>query len=341
MKVNRVAVAMHALVWVLLLVIPYVPTDQVFNALDPSSDRKYFLLCLALSSLLLVIFYINYFLLIPRYLLAKWYWTYFGALLLAILVAGALFLGILYLSDFNSLRALNTNPVIEKVLPVIIVNALLLWSLSIVSSILWTIYNRLRQTESEKLSAQIASLKSQINPHFLFNTLNNIYAIAIDTSPRAADMIDKLSEMMRYTTKDTQQDFVLLEDEINYISNYIELQKLRLDRSVKLDYDCPDDVPALRIAPMLLIPFVENAFKHGVNSEQKSRVRIEIKLSNTEFQLSVVNNKVDIQRDISERSGLGIENTRHRLNLIYPSRYLLTIHDAEKEFVVSLHIDLQ
>jgi len=341
MKVTRVAVAMHALVWVLLLVIPYVPTDQVFNALDPSADRKYLLLCLALSSLLLAIFYINYFLLIPRYLLARRYWAYFGVLTAAILTAAAVFGGILYFADFNSVLALHSNPVVEKILPVIIVNALLLWSLSIVSSILWTIYNRLRQAESEKLSAQIASLKSQINPHFLFNTLNNIYAIAIDTSPRAADMIDKLSEMMRYTTKDTQQDFVLLEDEINYISNYIELQKLRLDRSVKLDYDCPDDIPALRIAPMLLIPFVENAFKHGVNSEQKSRIRIKIRISNTEFQLSVVNNKVDIQRDISERSGLGIENTRHRLNLIYPSRYLLTIHDAEKEFSVSLHIDLQ
>lgn len=341
MKVTRVAVAMHALVWVLLLVIPYVPTDQVFNALDPSSDRKYLLLCLTLSSLLLIIFYINYFLLMPRYLLAKRYWAYFSGLLLAILVAAALFLGILYFSDFNSLRALNANPVVEKILPVIIVNALLLWCLSIVSSILWTIYNRLRQTESEKLSAQIASLKSQINPHFLFNTLNNIYAIAIDTSPKAADMVDKLSEMMRYTMRETQQDYVLLEDEINYISNYIELQKLRLDKSVKLEYDGPENIPGLRIAPMLLVPFVENAFKHGVNSEQKSRIRIEMQINNTEFQLSVVNNKVDIQRDISERSGLGIENTRHRLHLIYPSRHLLTIHDREKEFVVSLHINLQ
>jgi sensor histidine kinase YesM len=83
-----------------------------------------------------------------------------------------------------------------------------------------------KQAETEKLAAQIASLKSQINPHFLFNTLNNIYATAIDTSPKTADMVDKLSEMMRYTMKDTQKDFVLLEDELNYISNFIELQKL-------------------------------------------------------------------------------------------------------------------
>lgn len=341
MKVKRFTIAMHALVWALLLVIPYVPTDQVFSTLNPSSDKKYLLLCLTLSSFLLIVFYFNYFFLIPRYLLTKRYWAYVAMLLTAIIVIGALFGGILFMSDFNLAGLVNSNPAIEKVIPVIIVNALLLWSLSIVSSILWTIYNRLRQTESEKLSAQIASLKSQINPHFLFNTLNNIYAIAIDTSPKAADMIDKLSEMMRYTMKDTQQDFVLLEDEIRYISNYIELQKLRLDRSVKLEYHSPESIPDLRIAPMLLIPFVENAFKHGVNSEQKSRIRIEMQISSTEFQLSVVNNKVNIQRDISERSGLGIENTRHRLELIYPSRHLLTIHDTEKEFTISLHMNLQ
>jgi LytS/YehU family sensor histidine kinase len=174
-----------------------------------------------------------------------------------------------------------------------------------------------------------------------FNTLNNIYATAMDTSPKAADMVDKLSEMMRYTMKDTQQDFVLLEDEINYINNFIELQKLRLDRSVKLEYCSLENIPAFRIAPMLLIPFIENAFKHGVNSEQKSRIKIEITMNKKEFQLRVVNNKVNVQQDISERSGLGIINTNHRLNLIYPSKHLLVIHDTDKEFSVSLHINLQ
>ena len=154
-------------------------------------------------------------------------------------------------------------------------------------------------------------------------------------------MVDKLSEMMRYTMKDTQQDFVLLEDEINYINNFIELQKLRLDRSVKLEYDSRQNIPALQIAPMLLIPFIENAFKHGVNSEQKSHIKIEMTMNKTQFQLSVVNNKVNVQKDISERSGLGIENTKHRLNLIYPSKHLLIINDTEKEFSVSLHINLQ
>lgn len=341
MKVTRFTIATHTLVWVLLLVIPYVSTDQVFTTLDPSSDEKYLLFCLALSAVLIATFYFNYLFLIPKYLLAKKYWFYFSFLLLAIVIVFLLSGAIFFFSEFNPGVFPETNPAFEKIFPVIVVNALLLWLLSIVSSILWTAYNRLKQTENEKLSAQIASLKSQINPHFLFNTLNNIYATAIDTSPKTADMVDKLSEMMRYTMKDTQQDFVLLEDEITYISNFIELQKMRLDRSVKLEYHNLEDIPVLRIAPMLLIPFIENAFKHGVNSEQKSHIRIETTMNKTEFQLRVVNNKVNVQRDISERSGLGIENTKHRLNLIYPSKHLLVINDTEKEFFVSLYINLQ
>ncbi|MFT3980074.1 MAG: sensor histidine kinase [Ferruginibacter sp.] len=340
-KSKRYSVAIHLIVWILLLVIPYVTTDQVFNALGPSADKKYLLLSVVLSSALLTIFYFNYFFLIPRFLLAKKLWQYFFFLLLAILVVVVLSGLIFYYSDFNPDSLSKTNPVIEKIIPVILVNAILLWLLAILSSILWTTYNRLKQTESEKLSAQIASLKSQINPHFLFNTLNNIYATAMDSSPRAADMVDKLSEMMRYTMKDTQQDFVWLEDEINYISNYIELQKIRLDKTVRLEYNSPEQIPALHIAPMLLIPFIENAFKHGVNPEQKSSIRIDISIHKTEFQLNIVNNKVPTQQDISQRSGLGIENTRHRLELIYPSRHLLVINDEEKEFFVSLYINLQ
>ena len=341
MKVRSFAIAIHGLVWVLLLVIPYVTTDQVFNSFAPDSGIKYLLLCFSLSAVLIITFYFNYLFLIPKFLLAKKYWIYFLCLLLAVATVFFLSGAIFFFSDFNPENLAKTNPIIEKIIPVIIINAVALWLLTIVSSILWAAYNRLKQAESEKLSAQIASLKSQISPHFLFNTLNNIYATAIDSSPKAADMVDRLSEMMRYTMKDTQQDFVVLEEEINYVNNFIELQKLRLDRSVKLEYKSVQPIPALQIAPMLLIPFIENAFKHGVNSEQKSHIKIELAINKTELQLSVVNNKVNLQKDISERSGLGINNTWHRLNLIYPSKHLLVINDTEKEFSVSLHINLQ
>ncbi len=341
MQVKPFTIAIHALVWGLLLIVLYASTDQVFESLDSPSDIKYLLFCLILSAVLIATFYFNYFILIPKYLLTKKYWFYFSFLLLTIAAVIFLSIALVIVSDFTPETSAETEPVIEKVIPVILVNTILLWLVITVSSVLWSIYNRLKQAETEKLTAQIASLKSQINPHFLFNTLNNIYATAMDTSPKTADMVDKLSEMMRYTMKDTQQDFVLLEDEINYINNFIELQRLRLDRSVKLEYSSLVSIPALQIAPMLLIPFIENAFKHGVNSEQKNHINIEMVLNKTELRLSVVNNKVNIQRDISERSGLGIENTKHRLSLIYPSKHLLVINDTEKEFSVSLHINLQ
>lgn len=340
MKVKPFSAAMHLIICVLLLVIPYITTDQVFNSLAPSSNIKYILLCVLLSSVLLTTFYINYFLLIPKFLLAKRYWLYFLFVLLAIAfvltLSGALFI----FSDFNPQVLAKTSQAIEKIIPVIIINALSLWLISIALSILWAGYNQLKETESERLSAQIASLKAQINPHFLFNTLNNIYATVIDKEPDAADMVDKLAEMMRYTMKDTQQEFVLLADEINYIDNFIELQKKRLDKSVKLDYASLENLPDLQIAPMLLIPFIENAFKHGVNPEQRSQICINMSISKTEFRLNVLNDKVSIQRNISEYSGLGIKNTKNRLNLIYPSRHLLVINDQDKEFSISLHINL-
>ncbi|MBK7389604.1 MAG: histidine kinase [Bacteroidetes bacterium] len=341
MKVKSIKVAIHALIWVSLLIIPYASTDQIFNAFDPTHDIKYLILCFILSTVLILSFYFNYFFLVPKYLIEKKYGLYFLFLLIVITSVLFLFAAIFFFSEFNPEAIAKTSPTIEKIIPLIIVNAILLWLLSIVSTNLWTIYNRLKQTESEKLTAQIASLKAQINPHFLFNTLNNIYATAIDTSPKAADMIDKLSEMMRYTMKDIQLDYVLLEDEINYINNFIALQELRLDRRVKLEYNSLSHIPPFQIAPMLLIPFIENAFKYGVNSEQKSHIKVQISLDKTKIQLNVQNNKVNVQKEIFERTGLGIENTRHRLNLIYPSKHLLVINDTEKEFFISLNINLQ
>jgi hypothetical protein len=140
--------AIHALAWVLLLVIPYVSTDQVFSALAPALEIKYILLCLSLSAVLLLTFYFNYLFLIPKYLLPKKYWIYFSFLLLAIATVFALSSSLFLFSDFNPDKLAKTNPAVEKIMPVILINAFTMWLLSIVLSILWTVYNRLKQTES-------------------------------------------------------------------------------------------------------------------------------------------------------------------------------------------------
>jgi LytS/YehU family sensor histidine kinase len=339
MKNIFIAISIHIIVWGLLLMVPFFSTYQVIKSFS-QADNFSLVPIIILSLFLIVIFYFNYFVLIPKFLLLKKYLLYIIMLVLSI-VAAFVLSGIFFnLFDLNPDSMASINPVLIKIEPIMRANAFLMLIISILASISLTINNNLRQLEKEKLIAQISSLKSQINPHFLFNTLNNIYATAIDTSPRTADMVDKLSEMMRYTMKETQNDFVPLEEEINYLNNYIELQKLRLESKIKFNYTVEGAFTELQIAPMLLIPFVENAFKHGVNSEQDSNIRINIKASESELHFLVANNKVKTQSGTSEHIGLGIENTKNRLSLIYPSRHLLTIKETENDFNVSLHINL-
>jgi sensor histidine kinase YesM len=285
-----------------------------------------------------IIFYINYFYLIPAFLFAKKYVNY-TLLFLSCLVLSFAFAFLIF--DLTGpTGSEGTDPVLTLVRHTAKGYAFQMLIVSFVTSLALAYGNRLKQIEQEKHSAQIASLKSQINPHFLFNTLNNIYASALDTSPRSADMVEKLSEMMRYTMKETQKDFVMLEDEINYNNNYVELQKIRLDKSVKIDYDNSLDAGTLQIAPMLLTPFIENAFKHGVNPEQESHIKITMALHSSQLHLFVSNNKVSTQKETTEHSGLGIENTKKRLELIYPGRHLVTVNENDKYFEVSLHINL-
>lgn len=340
MKNLFITISIHVIAWGLLLMIPFLSTYQVIASFAPTENIS--LVPILISSLfLIVIFYFNYFVLIPKFLLLKKYLLYVIMLVLSIVAAFVLSEVFFNLFGINPGNIANINPMLIKIEPVMRANAFLVLILSILASISLTINNHLRQLEKEKLVAQISALKFQINPHFLFNTLNNIYATAIDTSPRTADMVDKLSEMMRYTMKETQNDFVPLEEEINYLNNYIELQKLRLDSKIRFDFTIDGAFSELQIAPMLLIPFVENAFKHGVNSEQDSNIRISIKANESELHFIVANNKVDIRSGIKENSGgLGIENTKHRLALLYPSRHLLTIKETENDFIVSLHINL-
>jgi len=340
MKNFFITISIHIIAWGLLLMVPFFSGYQVIKSFTPTANIS--LVPIIISSLfLIVIFYFNYFVLIPKFLLLKKYLLYAITLVLSIAAAFVLSKVFFNLFGVNPGNIASFNPMLIKIEPVMRANAFLMLTVSILASISLTINDHLRQLEKEKLVAQISSLKSQINPHFLFNTLNNIYATAIDTSPRTADMVDKLSEMMRYTMKETQNDFVPLEEEINYLNNYIELQKLRLDSKIKFDYTIEGEFSGLQIAPMLLIPFVENAFKHGVNSEQDSSIRINIKVNESEIHFLVANNKVEIQSGIQENSGgLGIENTKHRLALIYPSGHLLTIKETENDFIVSLHINL-
>ena len=195
---------------------------------------------------------------------------------------------------------------------------------------------------SEKLSVELALLKAQVSPHFLFNTLNNIYAVALDErAVSTADNISKLGTLMRYSLHDTQADFIALNKELGYLERYIELQRMRLTENQQLNVALDlknGETGNLNIAPMILLPFIENAFKYGVSTTHASQINISIRLTGKQLVMEVEN---AVQRtEQSEIGGLGLENVKNRLALIYPNRHKLTCGLNDGKYSVYLELNL-
>jgi LytS/YehU family sensor histidine kinase len=208
-------------------------------------------------------------------------------------------------------------------------------------SLLLRIASQWRRSEKEKLNAELSYLKAQINPHFLFNTLNSIYALAIEKSDNTATAVAKLSGMMRYVISDAAKRFVPLDKELAYIKDYIELQRIRFGDTIQLYFDINGTANGKQIAPLILISFIENAFKYGVNAEEDSVIGIHMNIEENKLNMRVYNHKVNVQMAHEGKTGTGIANTKTRLDLLYPARHLLTISENEKEFSVSLTLILQ
>jgi LytS/YehU family sensor histidine kinase len=193
--------------------------------------------------------------------------------------------------------------------------------------------------KEEKLHIELNSLKAQINPHFLFNTLNSIYALAVKNDEKTADAVINLSELMRYIIKDAHNNKVPLEKELNYISNYIDLQRSRLGNTARIYFTADGDARQKEIAPLLLITFIENAFKYGINPDEDSEIRIQLDIKNTDLHLQVYNKKVKTGNAINSTC-IGIKNTKERLQLLYPSKHTISITDNNSYFLVNLTITL-
>jgi hypothetical protein len=207
-------------------------------------------------------------------------------------------------------------------------------------SLLLRIRNRWQQSEKEKLTAELSYLKAQINPHFLFNSLNSIYSLALQKSDAAPEAVQKLSSMMRYVLTDANSDFVPLQKELNHIRDYIELQRLRFGNDLPLNWAITGDEKNKKIAPLILISFIENAFKYGVNAEEDAEIKIEINVYEKSLGLFVSNNMVTVNVTEEEKSGIGLENTKNRLNLLYPDAHELKITETAKQYIVNLSISL-
>lgn len=203
------------------------------------------------------------------------------------------------------------------------------------------VYERWQKSEKERLFAEVSFLKAQINPHFLFNTLNGIYTLVLKKSDIAADSVSKLSALMQYVATDATKEKVLLENEINYISNYIELQKLRLTNTTHVIFTIEGTPSALQIEPLLLIAFIENAFKYGVSTERKSNIQISMTITEGEFRLFVQNKKMHSSTQENNNSGIGLENTISRLQKSYLNRYKLNIDENQQSYTINLFLQLK
>jgi sensor histidine kinase YesM len=208
----------------------------------------------------------------------------------------------------------------------------------------WQKDNHAREElEKDKVTSELSFLKAQINPHFFFNTLNNIYALTVVDSEVAGKAIHQLSRMMRYLLYDTQQGHTMLSQEIAFVKDYISLMQLRLTDVVKVTIDTPAGLKDLPLAPMIFLPFVENAFKHGVSATQHSHIDIVFVQSDKVLDLTVKNSIMkDNSVSLDTNSGIGLVNTRRRLDLLYPGKYTLDINEenAFNEYTVHLVLDL-
>lgn len=203
-----------------------------------------------------------------------------------------------------------------------------------------------KQLVSEKLTMELALLKAQVNPHFLFNTLNNVYALALaERAETTADSLEKLGALMRYSLHDAQADFILLSNELDYLEQYADLQKLRTtpDRmTVAMRLDVAG-IGHQKIAPMILIPFVENAFKYGMSTTEVSQIAIDVTYAARVLSLRIQNTIHSQRVNTSDGmpGGLGLTNVQERLRLIYPGRHRLVHGAAEDTYRVELDVTLK
>jgi len=221
---------------------------------------------------------------------------------------------------------------------------IMIWAISMVYYLIFQLQESRRHADkvySSALQSELSFLKAQINPHFLFNTLNNIYVLTLKKSDSAPLAVMKLSNLMRQLTNDVDVDYVPFIEEEKFIKDYIELQQLRLTEKTKVNYEISGNFDYLRIAPRLLIPYIDNAFKYGVSNRTESEIIIRLNFEGSKLMFFVKNDLHAGGTDsLEESSGVGLENAKRRLDLLYEKKYILKISHSAETYIVNLEIDL-
>ena len=327
----------HVFVWVLLI------SCIVLVAYDNTKMSLYdVIVVLVLYPLINIsLFYLNYLILIPQFLDKKRYSFYaFGATASLVLYGfGKYGLAMLF-KPFVLMHGPHMISFGAYFLNTIFTSLLFLFLSAVLKfTVDWFLNERIqRDLENQRLSAELAFLKSQINPHFLFNSLNSIYSLAYQKSETTPEAILKLSEIMRYMLYECNDNKVDLSKEIQYLHNYIDLQKIRFGNKAFIDFKVEGNIENQQIVPLLLIAFIENAFKHGVANNAVTPIRVLIDVNDAHLHFHMQNKKHNNNRDAS--GGIGLNNVRRRLNLLYPGKYNLEISDEPDTYTVELSLVL-
>lgn len=328
----------HVLFWVVLFVTMVALGYEHINDLP-------FVLSNEIISLFfhIVVVYFNLFYLIPNYL-ARNVLLYLSLLLLTCAVVTPIEMLILYLK-FSGMHHLQDQLVREQLF--FFLGSFLV---AIVSTILrvitdWWRYQREKQTMmTQTIQTELRFLKSQINPHFLFNTLNNLYALTLKKSDKAPEIVLKLSEIMRYMLYECNERRVLLTKEIQYIHNYLDLERLRQTGEADIRFTTEGNISNQMVAPLLFVPFLENSFKHGLNLHMQGGgfVRLHLAVRGDDLEFFIENSKVErLPRQEHPRSGgIGLANVRQRLEILYPGSYNLLVQDDPHRYAVTLQLQL-
>ncbi|MFT3704845.1 MAG: histidine kinase [Agriterribacter sp.] len=331
-------VLIHAIIWIGLFCLPFLLRANNDKADDSKQHANDIIIYIASNLLWILFFYCNALLLIPRFLTKNLLARYGIAVFICYAIVAFLQIGIFLLFGDGSHFKLMPH----------LIFCFLIFLFFLASSIAYRLIvdkiradNFTKDRENENLKTELSLLRSQASPHFLFNVLNNMVALARKKSDLLEPSLIKLSSLIRYTVYETMEETVELEKEIDYLESYIDLQRQRFGNNVTFHIMFQEPEQHLVIEPMLLIPFVENAIKHGTGFIEDAHINIELKTADNKLFFFVRNRYNEIENAVKDKtSGIGLANVKRRLNLLYPDSHQLEITKENGWFTVSLEITL-
>ncbi len=337
-----ITIVFHALAWTLLFSLPYLLTSS-YNNKEPKHNNTEsgswgFMFSLLMNVTWVIFFYVNAYLIMPKYFHKKSYWRY--AVIQFLIFIWILIQSTILLKSFIGID--NFNPGRHLMFNLFVYLSIL--SASIAYQLIRDKQKAdkiVKEKENENLKTELSFLRSQVSPHFMFNVLNNMVSLARKRSDLLEPSLIKLSSLMRYMLYETDVKKVSLEKEIDYLHSYIDLQQQRFGKKLTVEVSLEKVDDQYEIEPMLLIPFVENAFKHGTGFIEDAMIRICLTAKENKLNFEIQNKYNAASSDIKDTSsGIGLNNVMRRLDLLYDGNHNIMITRENNWFIVSLQIIL-